>query len=106
MNPPPGVPPDVAAGIVETRDAVPFAPLSARGVALDDDASPGLVRSAIRAVRSRGRVLGPVTLAIPDGVSVVARDERVWVGEKTAVDTPPRLVEIAGGRKRSPPAPD
>ncbi|HEU4997250.1 MAG TPA: hypothetical protein VFT29_20675 [Gemmatimonadaceae bacterium] len=103
VNPPPNVPGDVAAAIVETRDVLPFAPLSARGAALDEGASPELVRSAVRAVRSRGRVVGPASLPIPDGVTVVARDDHLWVGEKIAVNTPPRLVEIASGRKRSLP---
>lgn len=101
VNPPPDVPPDVSAAIVVTRDVVPFAALSARGVALDEGLSDDFVGSAVRAVRSRGRVLGPRSLAIPDGVAVVAQDDHVWVGEKSAdAATPPRLVAIATGKKR------
>ena len=94
VNPPSSVPPDVASGVLVTRDAVPFAAGAARAVALDD--APGdLVRSAVRAVRAGGRVVGPASLPLPDGVVELARDERMWVGEKTAAsDATPRLVEI------------
>ena len=94
VNPPSQVPPDIAAGVVLTRDAIPFAAGAARAVALDDG-SGDLVRSAVRAVRTGGRVLGPATLPLPYGVTELARDERMWVGEKnTASDSTPRLVEI------------
>ena len=95
VNPPPDVPADVTAGVVVTRDAVPFAGFSARAVALDADATTAFVRSAVHAVRAGGRVLGAATLQLPDGVTELVRDDRVWVGEKTATsDATPRLVSL------------
>jgi len=46
-------------------------------------------------VKAGGRVLGASTIAVPAGVTELVRDDRVWVGEKTAVpDQPPRLIAI------------
>jgi uncharacterized protein YbaR (Trm112 family) len=95
VNPPSSAPVDVAAGVVLLRDVVPFAAGSARALALDEPASRDFVRSAVRAVRAGGRVLGPATLELPEGVTELVRDERMWVGEKTAAsDATPRLVSI------------
>jgi len=94
VNPPDGVVADVA-GVVRTRDAMPFAPSSARAVALDDSMSRGLVESALRAVRAGGRVVGPITLDLPAGATELVRDNRDWVAEKTAAsDATPRLIPI------------
>ena len=97
VNPPPNVPPDVAAGAVVTRESIPFASGSARGIALDATAPARLVRSGVRAVRPGGRILAPATLRVPDGVAEIARDDQMWVGEKTAAshdDGAPRLVSL------------
>jgi uncharacterized protein YbaR (Trm112 family) len=95
VNPPRTVPADVAAGVVLTSEAIPFAEGSARALALDDAAPIELARSAVRAVHAGGRVLGPATLDLPEGVTELMRDERMWVGEKTAApDATPRLVSI------------
>lgn len=96
VNPPPDVPSDIAAGVILTRDAMPFAPGAAGAAALDDSGSPDLIRATIRAVRAGGRVLGPASLALPAEVTELVRDERMWVAEtKAAPETPaPRLVSI------------
>lgn len=95
VNPPRSVPADIAAGVVLTSEAVPFAGGSARALALDEPASRNFVRSAVRAVRAGGRVLGPATLDLPEGVTELVRDEWMWVGEKIATpDATPRLVSI------------
>lgn len=95
VNPPPGVPADVPAGVVMARDALPFAAASARAVALDAGASAAFVASAVHAVRAGGRVIGPASLEVPSGVTELVRDATMWVGEKTAASDPtPRLVSI------------
>ena len=95
VNPPSDVPADVAAGVVLTSEGMPFAAGSARALALDGPASSDFITSAIRAVRAGGRVLGPASLALPEDVTEIARDARMWVGEKTAAsDATPRLVSI------------
>jgi hypothetical protein len=94
VNPPGDLSADVA-GAIATRDAVPFAASAARAAALDGAMSPALVASAVRAVRVGGRVLGPASLDVPDGVTELVRDDRVWVGEKTAApEATPRLVPL------------
>jgi hypothetical protein len=93
VNPPENVAADVAA-VIQTASVIPFAPGSARGVALDERSEP-LVASAMRAVRGGGRVVGSAALPVPPNVTELVRDDRVWVGEKTAApDAAPRLVGI------------
>jgi uncharacterized protein YbaR (Trm112 family) len=95
VNPPRTVPVDIAAGVVVTGESVPFAAGAARALALDAPASREFARSAVRAVRAGGRVVGPAALELPEGVTELVRDERMWVGEKTAApDATPRLVSI------------
>lgn len=87
-------PANAAAGAIWSR-VIPFAESAARALAIDEVSSPELVASGVRAVRTGGRVLGPVSVAVPAGVTEIARDDRVWVGEKTAApNSAPRLVPI------------
>jgi uncharacterized protein YbaR (Trm112 family) len=87
-------PAHAAAGAIRAG-VVPFAASSARALALDEVSSPEIITSGVRAVKTGGRVLGPSTVAVPADVSELVRDDRVWVGEKTATSTPtPRLVPI------------
>lgn len=88
VNPPAGVSTGVAAGVIHAPDAVPFAGLVARALALHQQASDEFAASAVRAVRSGGRVLAPATLPLPSGVAELARDDRMWVGEKAAPPEP------------------
>ena len=71
-------------------DRLPFGPAALRGVAVDREAaSPGLLSSAASSLRSRGRLVAPSDAAVPDGVEVLARDDRVWVAERAVVASPP-----------------
>lgn len=95
VNPPKGV--DVSAtGIVRVDDRLPLASQSARAAALDEAGADGLAASAVAAVRSRGRVVGPVALRLPDGVQELTRDALMWIGEKNAASEDPtrRLVKL------------
>lgn len=94
VNPPDDVAGEMA-GVIRTRDSVPFAAASARSAALDGGASDAFAQSVVRAVRTGGRVVGPASLPIPAGVTELVRDDRVWVGEKTAAsDSTPRLISL------------
>jgi hypothetical protein len=97
VNPAGNAPANVAAGVIVTAQAIPFADGAARAAALDESVSDALRLEAVRAVRTGGRVLGPATTSVPDGVREIARDGSVWVGEKeTAAGTDrPRLVRLA-----------
>jgi len=61
--------------------ALPLAPASARGVALDDATAPAQLLAALSVVRPTGRVLAPLALVLPDGVTELARDDRQWLAE-------------------------
>jgi hypothetical protein len=71
-------------------DRLPFGSTALRGVAVDrGQASPALLSSAASSLRSRGRLVAPSDAAVPGGVEVLARDDRVWVAERTVVASPP-----------------
>lgn len=62
--------------------ALPLAPSSARAIALDDTTTPAQLLAGLRVVRPPGRVLAPIALTLPDGVSELARDARQWLVER------------------------
>lgn len=99
VNPSIAMPVRRAAGAIR-GDVIPFAEGSARAFALDNGASKAIISSGVRAVRAGGRVLGPATLPVPEGVTEIVRDETIWVGEKTAASGgTPRLVSLSRSRK-------
>lgn len=67
-----------------TSAIFPLAPGSARGIALDASVSPERARAAVATLRTGGRLVAPRLLALPEGVSELAQDDRVWVAERTA----------------------
>jgi hypothetical protein len=75
--------------IALTADEVPLRPDVARGIALDAaHTAPGYVASAVEALRPRGRLLAPVELPLPSGVTELARDARYWLAAKDAASGP------------------
>ena len=69
-------------GIAGARLA-PFAEGSLRGAALDPDtAEPAFLRSVVKALRSRGRLVAPAATPLPLDMKELARDEKEWVAEK------------------------
>lgn len=91
---------DVASGggisLVLARDDLPLRDASCRGIALDGaHASPGVLASAAAALRVGGRLVAPADTPVPDGVTLLAADERHWVGEKEAASGP--VVPLALG---------
>lgn len=99
VNPTIVMPVRLAAGAIRCT-TIPFAAGSARAFAFDDSSSRELIASGVRAVRAGGRILGPATLPVPDGVRELVRDETVWVGEKGAVPSAPRLVSLRKSERR------
>jgi uncharacterized protein YbaR (Trm112 family) len=95
VNAPADVQADAAASIVAAV-ALPLAAGAAHAAAIDESASAELAESITRVVRSGGRLVGPVTRALPTGVREIVRDERLWVAEKIAapVNPTPRLVTL------------
>lgn len=97
VNAPDGSMIDFAAASIVARDTMPFAADSLAACALDESIGAALTASAVGMVRPGGRVMGPVTIALPLGVKEMVRDDSVWVAEKQAApDTrAPKLVSIA-----------
>lgn len=79
------------AGVLLCGDTIPLAASSARAAALNSDMPSTQIESAVRAVRSGGRLIGPAAMPLPAGVTEVARDETLWVGEKPGAT---RFVEL------------
>jgi hypothetical protein len=85
---------EISALVVEA--ALPFGTASVRGIGLGEDlASPALLASAARVLRSRGRLVAPADSDVPEGVTVLARDTSVWVGERTVAASPPVSIRSA-----------
>jgi uncharacterized protein YbaR (Trm112 family) len=74
-----------AAVVLRGRGTVlPLAKGCARGIALDDD-SADLLRSARWALTPGGRLVAPAAAHVPEGIKLLAKDDRQWVGEREAV---------------------
>lgn len=72
-------------GVIASSEGIPLSALSVHGVALDSvNATAENLRSALRVLRPSGRLIAPVSVEVPHGVSVLAQDDEVWVGEKIA----------------------
>jgi uncharacterized protein YbaR (Trm112 family) len=89
-------PPDdvvMGAGLSGVRAGVklPLAVGAARAVAVDG-IDPIRLASAAQTTRAGGRVVAPAQAGVPEGVRELARDERVWVGEREA--PPSELVRL------------
>jgi uncharacterized protein YbaR (Trm112 family) len=84
-NPPNGI--EMGNGLsgltLPASGVLPLATRSVRGVALDHSATPELADSVARALRPNGRLLIPTALALPDGLTPLARDESFAVAERS-----------------------
>jgi len=97
LDPPAGAESGDGISLARVCDDIPIRPAMCRGIALDPaHATPHLLTAAVDALRPRGRLVAPASLAVPPGVTELARDERHWVGAKEA---PAPIVRI--GKKVS-----
>ena len=98
---------DVTAGpglsIVRTSGAIPIAAGAARAMAIDVTDLHGdhvaRVESAVRATRSGGRIVGPASLPLPQGVKELARDTESWVAEREALPSPIVTLHVRRGAR-------
>ena len=68
---------------VESSEGIPLARASVDGVALDQPtATPQNILSALRVLKSGGRLVAPISVTLPEGVVELARDDTFWVAEK------------------------
>jgi len=65
----------------------PLASASVNAAAFDADASEEMIASLIVSLRPNGRLLGPASAPVPDGLSELARDDEVWVAQSGAAMT-------------------
>jgi hypothetical protein len=66
--------------------SIPIAGGAARAVAVDAG-STHLMAEAVRVTRAGGRIVGPITARLPDGVRELARDEAVWVAQRESAQS-------------------
>jgi len=84
LNAESGVEESETVGLLLVGSAIPVAPGSVLGVAIDSSFPPEIVASAVKAVRPGGRIVGPVEIPAPPDLLVLAHDEHYWVAEKSA----------------------
>lgn len=87
VNPPAGLATGDGVSIV-LSNLGPLAMASVNAVAIDASASPAMVASLAASLRSGGRMIGPVSVAMPGDLVEIARDDEVWVARlETAATT-------------------
>lgn len=96
VDPPDGVIGAPGISVVRTDGEVPLGAGAARAMAIDE---VGVARaaSAVRATRTRGRVMAPLSLALPDGVRELARDDALWVAEREPAPSPLITLHVRRG---------
>lgn len=97
VNPPGGI--DMGAGLsglTIRRDwtSLPLAASSARAGALDDDGTAEQLASAAAVVSTGGRILAPASLALPEGLTELARDDRHCLWERTPTSVPSGIISL------------
>ena len=97
VDPPPGI--AMGSGLSgittsATSHALPLAAASARGIALPTTATPKSLIAALAVLAPAGRLLAPVRLPLPDGVTELARDERQWLGARERAPSASGIVRL------------
>ena len=72
-------------------DALPLAGGRVRGVAIDRP-SAALADAAAQALTENGRLVAPVATPVPASITILARDDRHWVGRHQPPPAPQALV--------------
>lgn len=83
VNPPAGMTTGDGISIV-LSDVAPLAAASVNAVAVDEEADATMIASLVASLRGGGRMIGPVTVAIPGDLVEIARDEDLWVARLDA----------------------
>jgi len=94
VNPPAGMTSGDGVSIVRAEHA-PLAHGSVNAVAVDADASSIMIESLRASLRAGGRMLGPVSVAVPAGLTELARDDEVWVAELPAGEATSRPIGLS-----------
>lgn len=97
VDPPDDVEGEPGISVIRCDGALPLAAAAARGTAIDGG-SDARIASAVRATRAEGRLVAPVSVALPAGVTELARDERAWVAEREAGVSPLLALHVRRSR--------
>jgi hypothetical protein len=65
-------------------EVLPFAAGCMRGIAFDVDVKQSMLTSAVKALAPGGRLVAPPEIDVPEGVELLARDDRAWVAQRVA----------------------
>ncbi len=94
VNPPQAVDEGASIALVRAGDVLPVGEASCVGIAIDESFGETALASALRRLAPGGRIVAPLRLAPPPSVSVLARDDRWWVGEKA-----PEVISLRRGSR-------
>ena len=94
LNAPAGVKESETVGLVRVGSEIPLAAGSVLGVAFDAWFPVKIVESAVRVVRPGGRIVGPAAIKAPGELSILAHDDKYWIGQKA-----PEVVTISRGSR-------
>lgn len=97
VDPPEGTEGEPGISVLRCDGEIPLAAGAARGVAIDEGTT-ARVASAVRATRAKGRLVAPVSVALPADVTELARDEAVWVAERETAASPLVSLHVRRGR--------
>jgi hypothetical protein len=94
-------PPELIVGapgvsVIRCDGDIPLAAGTARGIAIDES-SQRRAMSALRVVRSGGRIVAPAAVPLPPGVTELARDDELWVGERESIGSPLVTLHVRRG---------
>lgn len=83
LNPAGPVAESESIGVIISSRSIPLMSGAVAGVALDQlNATDSMLQSAVRVLAPGGRLVAPVTAALPSGVGELARDSELWVAER------------------------
>jgi len=88
LDPPLNTPRGLGRSVIHAGGTVPFSPATAVAATIDDDER---AYALALAVKTRGRLVGPINVGLPPGTKELARDERWWVAEKENATAPIQL---------------
>lgn len=96
VDPPEDMEGEPGISVIRCDGALPLAAGAARGTAIDDG-TDARVASAVRATRVKGRLVAPVSVAVPPEVKELARDDVVWVAEREPAASPLLTLHVRRG---------
>jgi len=88
VNPPDATASGGGVSILRADDRLPIARGSAHAAAIDASHAD-IAAQIVDLVRSGGRVVGPTSIAPPEGTRELARDAEIWVAEREAMASTP-----------------